>query len=147
MCLGSIGRACSEERLWLHNRFNKIRKEKRSGASFKRRYRSACLKLLSYFIRVLTAQTEDPEYDQYDPHSLYLSRRTIQAQEQLAKVQEYQLPRRDQPLLPRLEPVPPREDIGYQSEDSFVAETAVSDEEPEAEAEETGSSYCPKAYL
>ena len=133
-------RSGSEERLWLQNRLNKIRKEKRSGASFKRRYRSACLKLLSYFIRVLTAQ-----HDQYDPHSLHLSRRRIQAQEQLVKVQEYQLPRRDQPLLPRLEPVPPREDIAYQSEDSFVAETvAVSDEESEAEAEETAAPIVPR---
>ena len=129
-------RSGSEEREVLQNRFRKIRKEKRSGVSFKRRYRSACLKLLTYFIRVLTAQTEHPDYDPYDPHSLYLERRKLQAEEQLKRVEDYQLPRRDQPLLARLEPVPDSqgENSGYYSEDSFVAETvAISDEESETE--------------
>ncbi|CAL1128624.1 unnamed protein product [Cladocopium goreaui] len=129
-------RSGSEEREVLQNRFRKIRKEKRSGVSFKRRYRSACLKLLTYFIRVLTAQTEHPDYDPYDPHSLYLERRKLQAEEQLKRVEDYQLPRRDQPLLARLEPVPDSQgkNSGYYSEDSFVAETvAISDEESETE--------------
>ena len=127
-------RSGSEEREVLQNRFRKIRKEKRSGVSHKRRYRSACLKLLTYFIRVLTAQTEHPDYDPYDPHSLYLARRKLQAEEQLERVDNYQLPRKDQPLLPRLEPVPNTQDenTGYYSEDSFVAETVdISDEEKE----------------
>ena len=127
-------RSGSEEREVLQNRFRKIRKEKRSGVSFKRRYRSACLKLLTYFIRVLTAQTEHPDYDPYDPHSLYLERRKLQAEEQLKRVDNYQLPRKDQPLLARLEPVPNTQDenTGYYSEDSFVAETVdISDEEQE----------------
>ena len=127
-------RSGSEERELLQNRFRKIRKEKRSGVSFKRRYRSACLKLLTYFIRVLTAQTEHPDYDPYDPHSLYLQRRKLQAEEQLERVDKYQLPRKDQPLLERLEPVPSTQDenTGYYSEDSFVAETVdISDEEQE----------------
>ena len=127
-------RSGSEKREVLQNRFRKIRKEKRSGVSHKRRYRSACLKLLTYFIRVLTAQTEHPDYDPYDPHSLYLARRKLQAEEQLERVDNYQLPRKDQPLLPRLEPVPNTQDenTGYYSEDSFVAETVdISDEEKE----------------
>lgn len=127
-------RSGSEKREVLQNRFRKIRKEKRSGVSHKRRYRSACLKLLTYFIRVLTAQTEHPDCDPYDPHSLYLARRKLQAEEQLERVDNYQLPRKDQPLLPRLEPVPNTQDenTGYYSEDSFVAETVdISDEEKE----------------
>ena len=127
-------RSGSEEREVLQNRFRKIRKEKRSGVSFKRRYCSACLKLLTYFIRVLTAQTEHPDYDPYDPHSLYLERRKLQAEEQLKRVEDYQLPRKDQPLLGRLEPVPNTQDenTGYYSEDSFVAETVgISDKEQE----------------
>ena len=132
-------RSVSDEGQRLQDRFKKIRKEKRSGQTFKRRYRSACLKLLTYFIRVLALQTEDPDYDPYNPHSLYLSRRQRQAEDQLEWVRGGWLPRKDQPLLPRLEPVPREElvqgeDPGQSSEDSFVAETvAISDEESDSE--------------
>ena len=90
------------------------------------------MKLLNYFIRLLTAQTEYPDFYPDDQHSLYLARRKEQAKEQLKEVKEYRLPRKDQPLLPRIEPVPDRRGGGYcsESEDSLVAETVeISDDE------------------
>ena len=115
----------------LQNHFHKIRKEKRSGKSFKRRYRSACLKLLSYFIRLFDSLSSHPDYDPYHPSGVVVTRRREQALAQQRECEKGNLPRRNQPLLPRREPA----DSGYESDDSLVAETVVISEASEGEQE------------
>ncbi len=44
------------------DRYFRVRAEKRGGKSFKRRFRSACLKLLTYFIDLLQSLLDLPYF-------------------------------------------------------------------------------------
>ena len=120
----------------LFQRFVRIRKEDRSGASFRRRYRSACLKLLSYFLRLIDSLIGHPDFDPYHPSNQPVLRRRQQAKQRIDSIEAWNLPWRNEPLLPHLPVVAPR-DPGYnsQSEDSLVAETLIITSESEAEPE------------
>lgn len=71
----------SRERDSVLARFDRIRAERRGGKSFKRRYRSPRLKLLTYFIDALLRLLDLPDFDIYSPENQPLVRRIDQARE------------------------------------------------------------------
>ena len=125
----------SRERDSVLVRFDRIRAEHRGGKSFKRRYRSECLKLLTFagssgFWHLLAW-----ELDTCSSH------RSSKRGMRQSSVQHQWLPRRSEPLLPRLDPLPGEVE---DDQDSVVAKKiAISTEREEEDqvVELTASCY------
>ena len=86
----------------LVSRFEKVRREKRGGRVFKRRYKSICLQVLGYFIGLLEFVVYHDQFDPRDRRNQIVLRRLRQAEEQHQRCKRDILPLRDRPLLPRL---------------------------------------------
>ena len=110
------------------NRFLRVRAERRGGKSYKRRFKSACVKLLTYFIELLQALQNSPGFDIYDPQNRHLIQRADQAWVARQRIRDNQwTPTRFEVLLPRL-------DTEEDEVESIVAETLAVSSESEGEA-------------
>ena len=95
-------RSDSAERVLVES-FLRIRSERRGGEAFRRRYKSACLRLLEFLLRLFDSWLSTPEVDPYHPSSRALLERRTQIQNQVTQCRLGNLPLRSQPLLPRLD--------------------------------------------
>ena len=118
----------SRSRSRLINRFLRVRAERRGGKSYKRRFKSACIKLLTYFIELLQTLQNSPGFDIYDPQNRHLIQRADQAWVARQRIRDNQwTPTRFEVLLPRL-------DTEEDEVESIVAETLAVSSESEGEA-------------
>ena len=117
----------------LVSRFEKVRREKRGGKVFKRRYKSICLQVLEYFIGLLEFVVYHDQFDPRDRRNQIVLRRLRQAEEQHQRCKRDILPLRDRPLLPRLPRHPYQPFFEEVQTDSEFAETVWISSESEEE--------------
>ena len=116
------------------NRFLRVRAERRGGRSYKRRFKSACLSLLTYFIELLQTLQNSPGFDIYDPRNRHLIQRADQAWAARQRIRDNQwTPTRFEVLLPRL-------DTAEDEVDSIVAESLAVTSVSGSEVEEVSAS-------
>ena len=115
------------------SRFEKVRREKRGGKVFKRRYKSICLQVLEYFIGLLEFVVYHDQFDPRDRRNQIVLRRLRQAEEQHQLCKRDILPLRDRPLLPRLPRHPYQPFFEEVQTDSEFAETVWISSESEEE--------------
>ena len=111
--------------------FDKIRRERRGGRNWRRRYRSVCLRLLEhlqYLYQVLIQST-------YPGTSRQILQRAGQIDTAINQCRADQLPKRSEPLLPRL----PAESEADSEAVESIALTSESETEPVETTERSSS--------
>ena len=83
--------------------FDKIRRERRGGRNWKRRYRTVCLSLLEFLIDLINRALSYHSTDSTRSSSVALRRRLSEVQQRHQECLDWQLPPRREPLLQRFE--------------------------------------------